>query len=230
MNTELLIDANVHNVIELGNNDDVLTQPPGAQHANTFSNTQLTCAGMNGCHGMRDANGVNGVLAIKGAHHNNTEGKVDNPLTDKNVGHHYRFLMGIKGFEDTDWQATVNANDHNEYFGATTPLDFADALSCQLCHFGGGGGEIISDSQTISGFCATCHGNFHSLGITFLGDPGIGGNTSSPFVRHPTDVVLPDSGEYANYTAYSLEAPIARTTVPDTPSTTVTPGATDVVM
>jgi len=42
-------------------------------------------------------------------------------------------------------------------------------------------------------------------------------------------VVLKATGEYSAYTAYSTEAPVARPTVYDNPSPTVTPG-TDVVM
>jgi len=82
--------------------------------------------------------------------------------------------------------------------------------------------EVCPTSNTISGFCGTCHQNFHILA-------DIGGNTSSPFIRHPTDVVLKATGEYSAYTAYSTEAPVARPTVYNNPSPTVTPG-TDVVM
>jgi hypothetical protein len=214
-----------HNVIDFGAAyyETVLTQPPGAQHANVVSNTELTCAGQNGCHGKRIFQG-SGITMIKGGHHNNTEGKVDNLLMDNNVGNHYRFLMGVKGFEDSDWQATINATDHNEYFGANTPMSMP-GCNVTLCHQGGAPGDMRPNNQTISGFCATCHGNFHML-------QGIGGNTSSPFKRHPSDVILPNSGEYSAYTAYSTEAPIARTTSTglDAPSSTVTPGATDAVM
>jgi hypothetical protein len=64
-------------------------------------------------------------------------------------------------------------------------------------------------------------GHFHRV-------QGIGGDISSPFTRHPTDIILPNTGEYAAYTSYSVEAPVARTAVPDTPSDVVTPG-TDVI-
>jgi predicted CXXCH cytochrome family protein len=217
-------DAKGHNVIELGNNDDDLTDAPGRFHADTVLNTELTCAGWNGCHGLREFDETgSGLPSIKGAHHDNTEGKCETDVDT--VGGAYRFLYYVKGLEDSDWQATVGATDHNEYFGATTPLIGDD---CTECHNMALNSRTYATNSTISGFCATCHGNFHVL-ESFLGDPGIGGNTSSPFKRHPTDVVLPSSGEYANYTAYSLEAPVARPTVYDTPSDTVTPG-TDIVM
>ena len=79
---------------------------------------------------------------------------------------------------------------------------------------------VEAPGNTISGFCGTCHGLFHAV-------DEIGG-TTSPFIRHPTDIVIKDSGEYQYYTTYSVEAPVGRTTVPDSMSDTVTPG-TDVV-
>ncbi|RMF99846.1 MAG: hypothetical protein D6726_12305, partial [Nitrospirae bacterium] len=92
---------------------------------------------------------------------------------------------------------------------------------CANCH-SGFTIDVKPASHTISGFCATCHGVFHSLS-------GIGGDTAPPFRRHPTDIVLPNTGEFTNYTTYNLDAPVARTTVPSNSSSTVTPG-TDVVM
>ena len=105
-----------------------------------------------------------------------------------------------------------------------------NATGCNTCHGGAHGDfqDINPENNTISGFCGTCHGYFHLI-------EGIGGDTSSPFVRHPTDIVLPISGEYGSYNPnsgtneYSVEAPVARTTVPSSISNTVTPG-TDVIM
>jgi hypothetical protein len=75
------------------------------------------------------------------------------------------------------------------------------------CH---GSKGVSPANNTISGFCATCHGNFHTLST---GDSdGIGANISSPFIRHPNDIVLPSRGEYQNYTNYNVEAPVGRTT------------------
>ncbi|MBW1795261.1 MAG: cytochrome c3 family protein [Deltaproteobacteria bacterium] len=53
-------------------------------------------------------------------------------------------------------------------------------------------------------------------------------SSGGDWIRHPSDKVLPSSGEYASYTTYSVEAPVGRTTVPDAMGNTVTPG-TDVV-
>ncbi|MBU4491405.1 MAG: hypothetical protein KKD69_02970 [Euryarchaeota archaeon] len=103
-----------------------------------------------------------------------------------------------------------NTQYHNEYWGnvAATEGTLATAPA----------------GNTISGLCGECHGTFH-------GNTDIGG-TTSPFTRHPTDIVLKGSGEYTNYTTFSVVAPVARvniTTVNEAANATVTPG-TDVVM
>ncbi|NVL90177.1 MAG: cytochrome c3 family protein [Desulfobacterales bacterium] len=208
-----------HNVTDFfGADSDVdLNAAPGVQsgHESYLTDSTLKCAGDRGCHGIRDSD--TGILALKGAHHGNVDGKCNDPTT---VAKSYRFLSGVKGLENTTdkWQ-NKDVTSHNEYFGAITPMTEA----CLNCH-DGGGGPVISSTNTISGFCGTCHGNFHFLA-------GIGGDTSSPFTRHPTDVDLPGgTTEFAAYTTYSVEAPVGRTTVPDTASGTVTPGGgTDVI-
>jgi hypothetical protein len=211
-----------HNVIDLGAayNETVLTDAPGRFHSPAARNTELTCAGNNGCHGWRQfgASG-SGLTSLKGAHHQNVEGKCNTATGSYNS---YRFLWGVKGLENTTdkWQ-NKDKNSHNEYFGATSPMVGSD---CNDCHDTNPPFtmKIRPVNYTISGFCATCHGQFHVLS-------GIGGDTLSPFTRHPTDITLPNSGEYSAYTTYSVEAPVARTTVPDSMSNIVTPG-TDVVM
>ena len=201
-------DAKGHNVKDLCSADVTLTtSPPG--HPGLPS-ADLTCAGNNGCHGFRSPSGTSGLENLKGAHHQNVDGKCD---TADEVYNSYRFLYKVKGLENTTdkWQ-NKDAGSHNEYYGATTPMH-TDVTDCNGCH-DMGENAVRPQNNTISGFCATCHGDFHSVA-------GIGGNTSSPFTRHPTDIALPGTGEYTGYTAYSVEAPVARTTVPDTPSGTV---------
>lgn len=209
-------DAKGHNVIDLGNNDDILTAPPGQYHTHGVTNTNLTCAGSRGCHGKRSS-AFTIWSSLKGAHHQNVDGKCD---VASAVYNSYRFLKHVKGYENMGtykWQ-NKDADNHNEYFGAITPMT---ASSCNDCH---ADSPMVAQpvNYTISGFCATCHGNFHILS-------GIGGSTSGPFKRHPTDIVLKATGEYAAYTTYSAEAPVARTTVQDAMNNTVVPG-TDVVM
>jgi hypothetical protein len=214
-------DAKGHNVKDFANIDAILDAAPGilpvGGHPNIVKDENLTCAGYIGCHGIRDSSGgaeTTGVAKLKGAHHQNVEGKCG---TADTVANSYRFLLGVKGLENTTdrWQ-NKDANSHNEYFGDTTPMDVSCANPCHI----GGTGPVRPPNNTISGFCATCHGRFHDSDEV---------GTTSPFRRHPTDVVLKASGEYASYTNYNVEAPVARPTVYDNPSATVTPG-TDVVM
>jgi len=207
-----------HNVSDFSNPDGTLNSAPG-HHSTTMPTTNtLTCAGHNGCHGYRRFNAGSGLRTLKGAHHGNVDGKCDSATT---VANSYRFLYNVKGFENmgANKYQNLNATDHNEYFGTTSPGE----TGCLDCHDMADDMKIKPPNMTISGFCATCHSNFHKLS-------GIGGSTTGPFTRHPTDVVLPDdvSKEYKDYTSYSVEAPVGRTTVPDSPSGTVTPG-TDVV-
>lgn len=233
-----------HNIGALTGNDPVLLYPPGgvgdAGHSrgtNIMAN-ELTCAGdpndqgHGGCHGHRGPDITPPVQGgIKGAHHNNLSGTVDPLWTETQPGHSYRFLVGVKGYEDPDWQATKSESDHNEYWGLTAPVQMGCASNS--CHSDDTG--VRPPDGTISQFCATCHGNFHTLS-TFTGggrttSDGIGLDAISPFIRHPTDLVIPDRDEYAAYTTYNLDAPVARTTPAgiNGPSSTVNPGS-DAVM
>ena len=187
-----------------------------------WNNKQITCAGGGGCHGIRVGN-LSPMAGIKGAHHSNVTGTVNGTT----VGESYRFLLNVKGYEVSDWQNT-SPTHHNEYYGKTAPIT---QLSCSAttCHQGPNGSPMPPDG-TISQFCATCHPLFHSANST-ASDPS---NPGSPWLRHPTDYALPNSGEYANYNngtlTYSVLAPVARTTWPITGiSDTVTPGS-DAVM
>ncbi|MBI5407788.1 MAG: hypothetical protein HZA14_00315 [Nitrospirae bacterium] len=193
-----------HNVVELGNPEGALTGPPGHHNPDNIG-VNVSCSGLKGCHGTRKT----GVV-FKGAHHKNVDGICD--VAD-NVYNSYRFLYKVKGYENMGaykWQ-NKDASNHNEYFGANTPMTFSG--NCNNCHSDQG---FRPYNQTISGFCSTCHGAFHLIGW-MDGDPGIGDNSASPFMRHPTDVVL-GTGEYADYNPgtsnqYSVTVPVARTTV-----------------
>jgi predicted CXXCH cytochrome family protein len=150
------------------------------------------------------------------------------------TGNSYRFLYGVRGFENNGANAWQNLNEttHNEYYGRTTPS--ADGSNCATtCH----GASNISKRQvynTISGFCGSCHGKFHMFNYNIDGDKGIDETPpafGAPFLRHPTDIVLPNTGEYSTYRdrtiaplKYSVQAPVARPTVPSSASDTVAPG------
>ena len=173
--------------------------------------SQLTCAGKYGCHGRHDVD--DDYAAIRGAHHADDSclkpGSVDEGKQGADVGTSYRFLAGIHGIEDDDWEwtATDGTTDHNEYKGVNVNSSY-------------------SKKTTISYLCAECHGQFHS---------DIGG-TSSPWLRHPTDIYLPSdtSKEYYKYNGgtgsanpYSVVAPVGRDKLPanGNPDATITPGS-----
>jgi len=185
----------------------------------------IMCAGQNGCHGNRDT--TIPYLAMKRTHHaDDSMLKFGGPINESQQGNgagggdtlaagkSYRFLYNVHGGEDTDWQATLSATDHNEYKGAT----FAARVLA--------GGQNWANIDTISELCAECHGYFHASDeITDQTPP-----TGTPWKRHPTDAILPGSGEYASYTAYSTQAPVARVTIPNSPSGAVNPGTNDAIV
>lgn len=205
---------------------------PGAH----ITTNELTCAGdpanngRFGCHGNRDTRGdPNYPGGITGAHHENQSGSLDPGPGEARAGYGYRFLVGVKGYEDTDWQLNPTDSDHNEYFalGSPTTLD----CSASGCHLLGG---VRAPNGTMSEFCATCHGNFHTLSVGAADDSisnssGVGSG-ASPFIRHPADLFLPAGGEFDSYTQYKLSAPVGRTTSPvPAPNNSVATGS-DAVM
>lgn len=152
---------------------------------------QLTCAGTNGCHG--DHSATDDFAAVRGGHHGGAGDGTTDGLT---VATSYRFLKGILGYEDADWEFQPTATEHNQYYGVARSADTA------------------TDTQTISYLCAECHGDFHS------GDGDLGsdnGNWGAPWLRHPTDLDMntlanKEVKEYQFYNtdnSYSVEAPVA---------------------
>lgn len=194
------VDNTGHNV--LSNLDGTLgNTPPGG----TALTAQLRCAGTWGCHGHNGRQGGDTAIndetqALKGAHHGDDTPPLPGSLTD--VAKNYRFLLGIKGKEDTDWEKDYVNTSHNEYKGTSVPPSF-------------------TDNVTISFLCGECHGNFHSAA-------GVG--TATPWLRHPTDIALISTGEYANYTTYSMVAPVARPNPDSVINTTVVTPGTDIIM
>ena len=183
-----------------------------------------------------------GMLAINGAHHANTDGaKTDAGYTASGahdgatVAAGYRFIPGLQGYENegTRW-SNVSATDHNEYFGVDTAINVA---SCTTCHIegtdwttnGGSDDKMTTDStltvpnNSMSGFCSTCHGVFHSAGTE--------NGSSGAFLRHPSDYVLDSNvnADYGDYTLYDIGAKVARATISTSASSTVTDGS-DMVM
>ncbi len=169
-----------HNVYGISGQDTSLT-PPGFDSSytdkdgNVLGNNgtwdkQLRCAGAYGCHGKHTPSiGTNEVIAIYGAHHTD-----DSIIDGSTVGKSYRFLYGVKGTEDSDWEFTHSPTDHNGYYAIDR------------------GSATFPDKASINYLCAECHGDFHS-------NSGIG--SSSPWLRHPVDYDLNSVSkkEYGNY-------------------------------
>ena len=186
-----------------------------------------------------------GIAALSGAHHNSYDGAKDGEnYPDDETAYHdgqrvadgYRFLVGLKGYgnETTRWE-NVSSAEHNEYYGGEPGLP-TDNPGCAVCHIEGHAGGVNSmlafnstvrvPDNSVSGFCSTCHGKFHSSGN---GGDLVENGVSGAFLRHPSDYVIPNTGEYAAYTTYDLTAPVARPTLYTASNSTVTPG-TDMVM
>ncbi|RPI36402.1 MAG: hypothetical protein EHM54_05815 [Nitrospiraceae bacterium] len=202
-------DTKGHNVYGIAGQDANLSEAPGR-------NTSATCAGT--CHytladppepglfpGNMDRGGCQGCHVFT-AHHDDSK-----PW--------YRFLKGhndwtptaesfgdyVTGIEDTDWESTKSATDHNYYKGSTVAYN--------------SDGTGLLNQKTVSSFCAGCHSIFHNT-ANISSYPG-GVPYASPWLRHPTDIQLPTTSgsEYEAYdpvTNYSTEAPVAWVN-PDTP-------------
>ncbi len=157
-----------HNVLGVASQDGTLgTTPPGG----TAMLQQLHCAGTYGCHG--DSGIVDDIKSLLGAHHSD-----DSIIDGSTVGKSYRFLKGVLGYEDRDWEFQPTPSEHNQYKGV-------DRTS-----------ETEVDPSTISGFCARCHGDFHS------GQNISGGIWGSPWLRHPTDYDLGNTDATSEYRDY----------------------------
>jgi predicted CXXCH cytochrome family protein len=183
-----------HNVLGVGNADTLLVPPgftgasfaaDGSRPANgTWTSGQrVTCAGTHGCHGTHAVS--SSTDAVRGGHHKGASGAITLPGTSPAGG--FRMLVGVAGYEDSDWEFRPTTLAHNQYKGNTG-----------------------TDNSTISSLCARCHGNFHAKTVSGIG-------TGSPWLRHPTDRdMFGLGGEYANYNGdktYSVQAPVASTTV-----------------
>jgi hypothetical protein len=228
-------DRRGHNVKDLfpagDESYDGFNRPPGLPdggeenlHHNMFGANfaGFTCAGAMGCHGTRHQTlpgGANrdGFAAISGAHHNNADGaKLDVAQVvagvhdGEKVAESYRFILGLKGTGSASPDRWQNAEgNHNRYYGDATAL----GTGCNTCHLEETGGDRTTTSalkvpnQSMSGFCATCHGNFHSSGGS--GGDIVYNGVSGAFLRHPSDYILPTGDEYAGYGDYNLTAPVA---------------------
>jgi hypothetical protein len=200
---------NVADIATLGKDGNMVNDnPPGfANIANARGDTvnggsawgasdQLTCAGYLGCHGTHNS-GEDSWDGIKGAHHTNASGAL---TTASAVGNSFRFLDGIEGYEDSQWNWNEDTGTaHNEYKGSNDHTNR-----------GYQGGQTYADKTTISFLCAECHGDFHAD----IAEDDAATPAGEPWRRHPTDIVLPNRDEYTGYgSTYIAQAPLGRTNV-----------------
>ena len=153
---------------------------------------QLRCAGTYGCHGNHS------LTNMTKAHHRNITGAL---TTASWVGNSFRFLLGIKGREDSDYEYQPTAAAHNQYYGEIRNT---------------AGSDVVVGQDTMSYYCAECHGIYHSEVATTEDGRKLDDGGATPWARHPVDIDLYtiDTGrgggsEYAAYTTYDPMVPVA---------------------
>lgn len=94
---------------------------------------------------------------------------------------------GVVGIEASDWEQAPLADRHNTYQGKSGPY------------------ISYLESGSISQKCVGCHGRFHNETIA-----------NSTWIRHPTDVAIPDFGEFTGLSVYNPLVPVARPEISST--------------
>ena len=227
-------DTKGHNIF-LNEDDDYLSMAPGG-------NPGFSTCGIYPCHSdltqpfwWGGGGYGTGRSACEGCHFVNLP---ENPqyYHENNPSGHvtsapwYRFLAayahesgGVTGIEHDKWNygATVGGTNHNEYLGIPTnkPYIGDKRYPAGLYNLGG----------TMTGYCCGCHENFHIQDTSFTG--------ASPWLRHPADGVIPNSGEYASafdavsgVGTYHPNVPVARPDLTDIPNPGQVRIGTDMVM
>jgi len=203
-------DTKGHNVYGIAGTDANLSTAPGRNPAGCDNSCHDTLAaapssnnyyrgGCQGCHVFTYHHEDNGVYRfLKG--HGYPQPWPDQIENSKDITTNTDYVVGV---EDSDWEYTTdNAGDHNYYKGTSDNYT--------------SGGDSLTTKQTITAFCSGCHQRFHGI----QPEIGNGMGSGSPWIRHPTDILLPETGEYGKYDPvanYSVEAPVAWIN-PETPA------------
>jgi predicted CXXCH cytochrome family protein len=199
-------DAKGHNVDGIVAVDGTLTAPPGFNGGRAAADGSTPGGGtwpggqQVTCAGVYGCHGSHtsssSPAAVRGGHHHGVSGAITVPGSTPEGG--YRMLVGIAGYEDSDREYRPTENAHNQYKGVD-----------------GAGG---TDNSTISYLCAQCHGAFHD-------DTGNIGD-ASPWLRHPTDFDMGNTGvnsEYRDYggvsNTYQVVTPVGSSDVSSVKST-----------
>lgn len=218
-------DAKGHNVFQ-DNPDDLLTDAPGRDMppkvcANGACHSNLSVAGAGDfanrqgctdCH-MLSKYVPGNPIPIKGYHHaNDSETIVGSGVPDTDG--YYRYLQGhvfvtdrgVTGIEDPNWEVNPDVS-HNEYKGVGGRNHTDD-------YFG-----LVLGEGSMTSYCVGCHAKIHwEL------------NSSDKWIRHPSDAVLPTTGEYSAYTTYDPLVPVARPDLSNIGDPTKVRPGTDMVM
>ncbi len=194
--------AKGHNVVGVASKDDLDTAP----------GSLVTC--VNSCHDSladNDANAGCQGCHLHPAHHATDHENTVSGLVDSVSKGWYRFLSGCddggvsdrgdKAYEDGYWEATPDLGNHNEYLGSQSDVYYGFDIG-----------------YTTTAFCTGCHGDFHQ-----------NQGSTSPWKMHPSDAVIPNSGEYANAFGaggtgtgtYDPLVPVARPSLPSSPDPSV---------
>lgn len=200
-------DAKGHNVFGLSGQDEQITETEGAPRAGGIS-----CA--NSCHSTLavEQTSVNNLgSGCQGCHMINPDISYhhaggDDVLVNSSDQGWYRFLAG----HIASPRGVVGLED-DDWEDTSSATDHNE-------YYGAAGSRGTTGALTMTGFCTGCHGNFHTQ------------QTNSDWVRHPSDAVIPNSGEYSSYITYDPNVPVARPNLTGwtEASSTVTPG-TDLV-
>ncbi|MDH5299041.1 MAG: hypothetical protein OEV91_08480 [Desulfobulbaceae bacterium] len=110
-------------------------------------------------------------------------GKNDGWYRFLNSSLHGHDLAGVKGIEDSDWQYTMSASDHNEYNGTNNPLGF--------------------DDNSMSNYCGGCHYMFHGAQNTDSDPVSWFCDNKSPWYLHPTHLALSQTAAGKEYHLYN---------------------------
>ncbi len=151
---------------------------------------------------------------------------------DRNVPNPFAAIFGAHHGDDSSIDGTVTARSYR-FLRRTGKVRGVVGLEDEDWEQDVSPGKHNEYTPSINRFCADCHSDLYRR-------EGIG--RQSPWLRHPTGIVLPKRGEYLMYNpdvtppadmpgvrVYSVSAPVARPSLPEGVSAVVRPGR-DVVM
>ena len=201
-------DAYGHNVWGISDQDAILDLPPG---------TTVTCGGgptATSCHhslaadpALNQSVFATGKNGCEGCHqhvkHHSLDPASGQPETAESgwfrgLGGHFGGgnALRVPGIEADDWEHTPSAANHNVYSGRDDDYE----------RF-----TIDPKVPTITAYCVGCHQKIHNHW-----QDGMMNDPDSLWIRHSTDRLLPETGEYGDYnpvTNYNPTVPVGWTDI-----------------